>query len=192
MEVIDKDLRGLKVINPDRYEDNRGYFYELFQEERYNNEDIPTQYFQENLSRSEKGVVRGLHYQYPQSQGKLVTVLNGSVMDYAVDIRTKSETYLEWEGVKLSEENGKQMYIPKGFAHGFIALEENTVFYYKCSNPYSPETEHTIHWQDETLEIDWPDMDEYKLSESDENAPDINDIPDNQIPMGLNGIASFV
>lgn len=157
MEIIKPLINGLLVLIPRRYEDERGCFMESFNQKKFNDAVGQTvTFYQDNESVSSKNVIRGLHFQSPPyAQGKLVRVVKGSVFDVAVDIRKESPTYGKWYGEVLSEENGKQLWIPEGFAHGFVALEENTKFLYKCTNYYAPQFENTILWDDSMLNINW-------------------------------------
>lgn len=157
MQINKTEIAGLIVFKPKKFDDERGYFFESFNLKSYQEaigENI--QFVQDNESISKKGVLRGLHFQHPpMAQGKLVRVVSGAVLDIAVDLRKNSTTYGKWNSVILSEENGMQFWIPEGFAHGFVALEDNTKFLYKCTNYYSPENESTIKWDDPVLAIDW-------------------------------------
>jgi dTDP-4-dehydrorhamnose 3,5-epimerase len=158
MEVINGDISGLLIFQPRVFLDERGYFFESFNQEEFNKlTGLDIQFCQDNESLSKKNVLRGLHFQKPPfAQGKLVRVISGKVLDVAVDIRKSSETYGKYQMVELTAENKKIFWIPPGFAHGFLVLEENTVFSYKCSNYYSPESEGTIKWNDKDLNIEWP------------------------------------
>ena len=157
MKLTTFDIEGLLLIEPRVFHDDRGYFYESFNEDKYKEilgSDI--RFVQDNISCSKKNVLRGLHFQSPPfAQGKLVTVLSGSVLDVAVDIRKGSSTYGKCQIIELSAENKKQFWIPPGFAHGFLALEENSIFSYKCTNYYAPSHEHTLLWNAPELNIDW-------------------------------------
>lgn len=156
MKVTKTKIGGLLVIEPDIFGDERGFFVETYNKERYQENGIDVEFVQDNLSKSSKGVLRGLHFQKkPYAQGKLVQVIKGSVLDVAVDIRHGSETFGEWVSVKLTEKNKKQFWIPAGFAHGFVSLEDNTIFSYKCTNVYNKESEGAIKWDDAHLDIDW-------------------------------------
>jgi dTDP-4-dehydrorhamnose 3,5-epimerase len=155
MEISEAKLPGILIITPSVYTDTRGYFFEDFQKNRYEQHGIPA-FVQSNLSRSKRNVLRGLHYQEPQAQGKLVGVTRGTVWDVVVDIRPESVTFGQWFGITLSDENHTQMYIPPGFAHGFCVLSDEADFYYKCTEYYAPSCEHGIAWNDKTLAIDWP------------------------------------
>ena len=151
------EIKDLLLIQPRIFEDDRGFFYESFNETKYKEIlGAEIQFVQDNISVSKKNVLRGLHFQKPPfAQGKLVTVLRGSVMDVAVDLRKESATYGQYQLVELTENNKLQFWIPPGFAHGFCSLEDDTIFSYKCSNNYSPQHEETIMWNDPDLYIDW-------------------------------------
>ena len=160
MQVIATKIPDVKIIIPKLFGDDRGFFYESLQQKRYQDALETNQSFvQDNISRSKKGVLRGLHFQIQHPQGKLVTVLEGSVFDVAVDIRHGSETFGTWVGIHLSAENKQQFWIPEGFAHGFVVLSDYATFMYKCTNYYYPEFEKSIHYQDPTLAIQWPSID---------------------------------
>ena len=178
MRVEKTKLDGLLVLHPQVFGDDRGWFMESFNQQRFEaalkalNLPIPT-FVQDNHSCSQKGVLRGLHFQRePYAQGKLVRVVQGRAWGVAVDIRPESETYGEWVGVELSAENKTMFWIPEGFAHGFIALEDNTQFLYKTTNYYNKESEGAIIWSDTTLKIDWPlnKVDKVILSDKDTNS----------------------
>lgn len=154
--VEDVFIKGLKIIRPTVFIDDRGYFLESYNKDKYGSNGINAKFVQDNLSKSQKGVVRGLHFQNPPfSQGKLVQVIKGSVLDVAVDIRKESETYGQHFSIILNEENKTQFYIPPGFAHGFATLEDDTIFSYKCTNLYNKDSEGAILWNDNDLGIDW-------------------------------------
>ena len=169
------EIKDLLLINPRIFEDDRGLFYESFNERKYNEIfGSEINFVQDNISLSKKNVLRGLHFQKPPfAQGKLVTVLKGSVLDVAVDLRKNSVTYGKYEIVELSDKNKLQFWIPPGFAHGFCALEDDTIFSYKCSNYYSPEHEETIMWNDTELSIDWKIINPI-VSEKDKIGKDFN------------------
>lgn len=155
MQTFETTLPGVIVFEPRRFGDPRGFFVETFQAERYAAAGVPGPFVQDNLSRSTYGVLRGLHLQYPNPQGKLVSVLRGKVLDVAVDVRRGSPTFGKSVSVELSDENGRQMFVPRGFAHGFVVLSETADFFYKCDNLYSPKDEITVLWCDPELGIDW-------------------------------------
>ncbi|MFC1623462.1 dTDP-4-dehydrorhamnose 3,5-epimerase, partial [Patescibacteria group bacterium] len=156
MNIEKTKIDGLLIIEPQVFGDERGFFVETYNKERYFDAGVSVEFVQDNLSKSAKGVLRGLHFQKePSSQGKLVQVIQGRVLDVAVDIRHGSPTFGEYVSVELSGENKKQFWIPAGFAHGFVSLEDDTIFLYKCTNLYSPELEGAIMWNDRDLNIDW-------------------------------------
>lgn len=166
MNIITTNLDGVIVFEPKVFDDARGLFLESFNSERYKDAGIKESFVQDNISRSGKDVLRGLHYQLEYPQGKLVTVLQGKVFDVAVDIRQGSPTFGQWHGEILSSDNFKQMYIPPGFAHGFCVLSEQAMFLYKCTEFYHPEDEHSVFYSDASINIDWP-CDTPILSEKD-------------------------
>lgn len=174
MNIIDTPLAGIKIIEPRVFGDDRGYFYESHQHTRYQEANIPP-FVQDNISRSKKGTLRGLHYQKPNSQGKLVWVTHGTVWDVMVDIRTSSPTFKKWHAVELCAEKPTQIYIPPGFAHGFCVLSDEAVFCYKCTDYYTPHAEHGIIWDDAELAIDWP-IASPTLSAKDKEYPSISEI----------------
>jgi dTDP-4-dehydrorhamnose 3,5-epimerase len=177
MNIIPTPLQDLILIDPKSHHDERGFFLEAFQAERYQRLLKKKIHFvQDNLSRSSKNVLRGLHYQIQQPQDKLVTVIRGSVFDVAVDIRTQSATFGQWFGVILNDENHYQFFIPKGFAHGFCVLSEIVDFHYKCSDYYNPKTEKGILWSDPSLAINWP-LTSPIISTKDKNYAYLKDIP---------------
>lgn len=157
MAVIKTNVEGVLIIEPQVFGDERGYFFESYNEERFRAETgIETHFVQDNESKSKYGVVRGMHFQrQPHAQAKLVRVVRGRVIDVAVDIRSGSPTYGKYVAVELSESNHRQLFIPKGFAHGYVVMEDNTVFQYKCDEYYHPESEGGIAWNDPTIGIDW-------------------------------------
>jgi dTDP-4-dehydrorhamnose 3,5-epimerase len=181
MNVLPTDLPGVLIIEPKVFGDSRGFFFEIWNEERYQQAGIPPIGAQDNVSRSGRGVLRGLHFQYPEPQGKLVYVLHGEVFDVAVDIRRGSPTFGRWAGCNLSEENRRQFYIPEGFAHGFCVLSEWALFAYKCSRCYRPDFETAIAWDDPGIGIQWP-IREPLLSTKDRAAPRLADIPEGRLP----------
>ena len=171
MEIIKTSIKDLLVIRPDVFKDERGYFFESYNKERLAKEGLTMNFVQDNESKSAKGVLRGLHFQKPPyAQGKLVRVVKGSVMDVAVDLRKGSPTYGKWESVVLSEDNKLQFWIPEGFAHGFVTLEDETVFNYKCTNIYNKESEGSLLWNDPDINIDW-NIENPILSEKDKVSP---------------------
>ena len=182
MKTIDTALPEVLVIEPQVFSDGRGFFMETFQQARYAGIGVPETLVQDNLSQSKRNVSRGLHYQYPRSQGKLIQVLKGEVFDVAVDIRIGSPTFGQWAGVILSSENKRQLYIPQGFAHGFLVTSDEAFFTYKCTEFYSPETEGTIRWNDPDIGIQWP-IDSPTLSEKDHSAPNLKEIDRSRLPV---------
>mgnify|MGYP001430981290 CR=1 FL=1 len=176
MNVIKTKLQGCVVIEPTVFGDDRGFFLETFQAERYADlAGITLPFVQDNHSRSARGVLRGLHFQKNKPQGKLIRVVKGEVYDVAVDIRQGSPTFGQWEGIILSEENKTQLWVPPGFAHGFVVLSDTADFEYKCSDYYDPSDEGSILWNDPELNIPWP-IDNPKLSEKDANAKKLADL----------------
>ena len=172
MEIIKTKIQDLYIIKPDVFEDERGYFFESFNKEKFKTLGLDLDFVQDNESKSQKNVLRGLHFQKPPfAQGKLVRVVKGAVLDVAVDLRTNSETYGQWEAVELSEENKLMYWIPPGFAHGFLTLRNDTVFTYKCTNVYNKESEGSILWNDDSLKIDWNLKQDPILSQKDKEAP---------------------
>jgi dTDP-4-dehydrorhamnose 3,5-epimerase len=155
MNVIQTEIADVVIIEPKIFGDARGLFLEFFQSQRYSDIGIKLPFLQDNLSRSARGVLRGLHIQSPKAQGKLVTVLRGCVLDVAVDVREHSPTFGRHVAVELSEENRRQLWVPRGFAHGFLVLSEVADFFYKCDEYYCPEAETVIRWDDPDLGIDW-------------------------------------
>lgn len=160
-------IEGVFVVETKRYGDNRGYFMETYQEKAFHEAGLQYNFVQDNQSSSRKGVLRGLHFQKTFPQAKLVRVLRGEVFDVAVDLRGGSPTYGEWVGVLLSEQNGKQLMIPRGFAHGFVVVSDYAEFAYKCDEFYHPEDEGGIIWNDPDVNIAWPEVGEIILSEKD-------------------------
>jgi len=170
MKVIETSLPGVLIIEPKVFPDARGFFVETYNKDRYRNSGVLPEFVQDNLSFSSRGVLRGLHYQNPHAQGKLVYVLQGEVWDVAVDIRRDSAQFGQWTAVTLSSENKKQFYIPPGFAHGFCVLSETALFTYKCTDLYHPECDGGVRWDDPTIGIQWP-ITAPILSEKDRNLP---------------------
>lgn len=170
MKVIASDLPGVLVIEPTCFGDARGFFMETWQAQRYHAAGLPERFVQDNHSRSRHGILRGLHYQLVQPQGKLVWVTRGAVFDVAVDIRRGSAHFGRWFGCVLDDVNHRQLYIPPGFAHGFCVLSEEADFFYKCTDYYHPASERSIAWNDPGIGIDWP-LHEVELSAKDQQAP---------------------
>ena len=185
MKVIETHLPGVVVIEPRLFGDKRGFFLETFREDVLQQAGINAHFVQDNHSRSSQGVLRGLHYQMTQTQGKLVRVATGSVYDVAVDVRVGSPSFGQWYGTELNEENMRMMYVPAGFAHGFVVLSETADFIYKCTDYYHPESEQGIAWDDADLAIDWPISDikeKIALSEKDKKNVLLKDQPAEKLP----------
>ncbi|CAE6830278.1 dTDP-4-dehydrorhamnose 3,5-epimerase [Xanthomonas arboricola] len=182
MKVIETRLPGCVVIEPAVFGDARGYFFETWNAERFGQHGLPTQFVQSNVSTSAKGVLRGLHYQWPRPQGKLVSVLEGEVYDVAVDVRHGSPNFGQWAAVVLSAENKKQFWIPEGFAHGFAVLSERAVFSYLCTDVYVKEADAGVRWDDAAIGIDWPISDPL-LSAKDADAPFLVDVAVDRLPV---------
>jgi dTDP-4-dehydrorhamnose 3,5-epimerase len=176
VKVTETSLPGVLLVEPKVFGDARGYFFESYHAKRYAEAGIPTQFVQDNLSRSVKGTLRGLHFQDPHPQGKLVYCLRGAVFDVAVDIRKGSGTFGKWFGADLSEENHRQMWVPPGFAHGFCVLSDEAHFFYKCTDLYHPEYDRGIAWNDPDIAIEWP-IEAPILSEKDRRLPRLSDLP---------------
>ncbi|PKP53032.1 MAG: dTDP-4-dehydrorhamnose 3,5-epimerase [Bacteroidetes bacterium HGW-Bacteroidetes-1] len=171
MEIIETKISDLLIVKPVVFEDNRGYFFESYNKDKFSQHGIDHNFIQDNESKSVKGVLRGLHFQAPPyAQGKLVRVMKGAVLDVAVDIRKNSPTYGEWASILLTESNKWMYWVPPGFAHGFVTMEDNTVFFYKCTNLYNKASEGSIRWNDPDLNIDWG-IESPVLSEKDQHAP---------------------
>ena len=166
-------IKGVFIIDVKTYGDHRGYFMETYKEDDFAAAGLNYRFVQDNQSSSRKGVLRGLHFQKTHPQAKLVRVLKGEVFDVAVDLRKGSETYGQWVGVLLSEENHRQFMIPRGFAHGFVVVSDHAEFAYKCDEVYHPEDEGGILWNDPDVGIEWPDVGEIILSEKDKNNPSL-------------------
>lgn len=175
-----KGLHGLIEFMPTHFGDTRGFFLQTWHSREYAEAGVPGIFVQDNLSLSQRGTLRGLHYQKPRTQGKLVFVLSGEVWDVAVDLRKGSPTFGKWEAFTLSEEIHNQLYIPPGFAHGFCVLSEEALFTYKCTDFYAPECEHGIIWNDPDLGIPWPVKDPI-LSPKDGKYPRLRDIPEESL-----------
>lgn len=171
MEILKTGIPDLLIVKPQVFEDHRGYFFESYNKEKFLQQGIDQNFVQDNESKSAKNVLRGLHFQKPPfAQGKLVRVMKGAVLDVAVDIRKMSSTYGKWASIVLSESNKWMYWIPPGFAHGFVTLEDDTVFFYKCTNVFNRASEGSIRWNDPDLNIDWG-VSEPLLSDKDREAP---------------------
>jgi len=180
MKVIASKLDGVKIIEPAVFGDARGFFLESWNDRRYKELVGPESYVQDNISFSRRGILRGLHFQNPNPQGKLVTVLAGEVYDVAVDLRQGSPTFGQWEGFVLSSETKRQVFIPPGFAHGFQVVSETAMFQYKCTGYYSPADEHSLMWNDPDLGIDWP-LPDPQLSAKDRDGKRLRDLAKAQL-----------
>lgn len=181
MEVISLEIEDVKLVKPRVFPDSRGFFTQTYHEKQYRDAGIGVRFVQDNWSRSTKGVLRGLHYQLKNPQDKLVSVMRGEVFDVAVDIRKGSPTFGKWVCAVLSEENHHQMFIPKGFAHGFCVLSDEVDFVYKCSDFYTLGDEYGVRWNDPDIGIDWPDMD-YLVSEKDRKALGLKNVSEGNLP----------
>ena len=177
MDIIKTKIEGLLIIEPKVFGDSRGYFFESWSDKHYKEAGIDCNWLQDNESRSRYGVLRGLHYQAaPYTQAKLVRVIKGAVLDVAVDIRKGSPTFGKHVAVELTEENKRQLFVPRGFAHGFVVLSEDVIFAYKCDNLYAPTHERGLAFNDPALGIDWKvDLKEFLLSEKDTKNPLLKD-----------------
>jgi dTDP-4-dehydrorhamnose 3,5-epimerase len=182
LNVIETKIPGVVVVEPKVFGDERGFFMETWNQARYEEAGLPTRFVQDNLSFSTRGVLRGLHFQNPDQQGKLVQVLEGEVFDVAVDIRAGSPTFGEWEGVVLSSENKRQFYVPEGFAHGFLVTGDMALFSYKCTARYNQDAEGFVLWNDPEIGIKWPVEGTPTLSEKDRFARPLAEIPVERLP----------
>ena len=182
IEVISADgLPDVRLINTRKYGDSRGFFAELWHADKYAAAGLPRQFVQDNLSQSARGVIRGLHYQWPNPQGKLVQVIDGEIFDVAVDIRRGSASFGRWVGVTLRAETGQQIYVPEGFAHGFCVLSAQATVLYKCTRMYDADGDASIAWNDPAIDVDWP-LDAPRLSDKDARAPHLSALAPAQLP----------
>ncbi len=181
MKTIKTKLDGALVFEPKTFADDRGFFMETWNYQRYKEAGLDVKFIQSNLSKSAQGVLRGLHFQNPNPQGKLVQILTGEVFDVAVDIRAGSKTFGQWHAEILTGDNHKQFYIPEGFAHGFCVLSETAIFSYMCTNLYDAEADTSIAWNDPKIDIDWP-IKNPVLSDKDNNALTLDTINHNRLP----------
>ncbi len=179
MKIVDTDIADVKIIEPAVYGDERGFFMETWNKKLFSEHSLPTEFVQDNHSRSSQGILRGLHYQTENTQGKLVRVAAGAVFDVAVDMRKTSPTFGKWVGVELSESNYRMLWVPPQFAHGFYVLSEYADFIYKCTDQYSPAHEQSLAWNDSTVGVEWPLVDGKAptLSEKDANGLSFADAP---------------
>ena len=175
MKILQTEIPGVVVFEPKVFGDERGFFVETFQVPRYAAHGLDRPFLQDNLSRSRRGILRGLHLQNPRNQGKLVSVLRGRVLDVAVDVRVGSPTFGRHVAVELGDDTFRQLWVPRGFAHGFVVLSEVADFFYRCDELYSPADELVVRWNDPALKIDWP-IQAPTLSERDANAPLLGEI----------------
>lgn len=182
MRLIKTPLDGCLVIEPRVHGDARGFFYESFNANRFAEAGLDLRFVQTNVSRSEQGVLRGLHYQWPNPQGKLVSVLEGEVWDVAVDIRRGSPTFGQWEACVLNADNHRHFWIPEGFAHGFVVLSERATFSYLCTAHYDREADAALRWNDARLAIDWP-VAQPTLSDKDARAPFLDQVAPGRLPL---------
>ncbi|WP_108788959.1 dTDP-4-dehydrorhamnose 3,5-epimerase [Erythrobacter sp. Alg231-14] len=178
MNIIETDIPGPLIIEPRVFGDARGFFMETWNEAGFRDAGLDFSFVQDNHSHSQKGVLRGLHFQNPGPQGKLVRVARGAVFDVAVDLRKSSAHFGKWTGVELSAANNRMFWVPEGFAHGFLTLSDDTDFLYKCTAPYAPQAEHTLAWDDPSVGIEWPvsDLDPI-ISDKDAFGLALADIP---------------
>jgi dTDP-4-dehydrorhamnose 3,5-epimerase len=181
MKILKTKIDGVLILEPKVYKDNRGYFLETYNEKRYRDLGIPADFVQDNLSFSRKETLRGLHYQHPHDQSKLVQAVKGHVFDVTLDIRCGSPTFGRWVGVHLSDENMRQVFVPAGLAHGFCVISDTALFTYKCSDFYSPECEKGVLWSDPDIGIEWP-VEKPILSEKDAKYPRLKDIAVERLP----------
>ena len=156
MKIIDTDIQDVKILEPAVHGDDRGFFMESWNKQTFADKNLPVEFVQDNHSRSARGILRGLHYQTENTQGKLVRVTSGAVFDVAVDLRKASPTFGQWVGVELSESNHRMLWVPEQFAHGFYVMSEFADFIYKCTDVYSPSHEQSLAWDDPTIGIEWP------------------------------------
>ena len=182
MKLTETELKGVLIIEPSVYEDARGFFLETYHQNRYREFGILPDFIQDNMSFSKKRTLRGLHYQHPQDQAKLVQVAKGTVFDVVVDIRLGSPTFGKWSGTYLSGEESRQIFIPEGFAHGFCVISDYAVFMYKCSDFYARECERGILWSDPDLNIKWP-VENALLLEKDRKLPRLKDLANDMLPV---------
>ena len=182
VKVLKTSLPGVLIIEPSVFEDSRGFFMETYHQKRYGQIGLDCMFVQDNLSHSILGILRGLHYQLKHPQSKLVQVIKGAIFDVAVDIRQGSPSLGQWTGVHISDENRRQIFVPKGFAHGFCILSETADVIYKCTDFYAPDDERGILWSDPDIGIEWPISDPL-LSEKDSHYPCLSDVPPDRLPV---------
>jgi dTDP-4-dehydrorhamnose 3,5-epimerase len=182
VKIIETDLPGCVVIEPRVFGDDRGFFYESFNLDKLGDVGIDAKFVQGNVSSSRRGVLRGLHYQWPKPQGKYVSVIEGDVWDVAVDIRRGSPTCGRWTARVLTAQNNRHFWIPEGFAHGFVTLSEQAIFTYLCTATYDASADAAIRWNDSKLAIDWP-VSDVVLSDKDARAPFLDEVPEDRLPV---------
>jgi dTDP-4-dehydrorhamnose 3,5-epimerase len=183
MKIEETSLPGVLLVYPDVFGDHRGYFQESWNRRKFSELGLNLDFVQDNLSLSKKGILRGLHFQNPNQQGKLVQALQGEVFDVAVDIRKGSPNFGQWFGAILSADNHLNMYIPEGFAHGFCVLSESALFAYKCTDFYNPATEYSLRYDDPDIGVEWPLECPPSLSAKDVNAVSLKDFPEESLPL---------
>lgn len=181
MKIIHTPLPGVILLEPTRYGDSRGFFLETYREDVLKEAGINRPFVQDNHSRSKRGILRGLHYQLVQPQGKLVRVASGKVFDVAVDVRAGSPDFGQWYGTILDDDSMRMMYVPPGFAHGFVVLSDSADFIYKCTDYYHPQSEQGVLWNDPEIGIEWP-ISDVQLSEKDKTNPQLNNQPEHRLP----------
>ncbi|WP_413625493.1 dTDP-4-dehydrorhamnose 3,5-epimerase [Luteibacter sp. Lutesp34] len=181
MKFLQTPLPGCVLIEPQVIGDSRGFFYESYNEAKFKEAGIDRRFVQSNISRSARGVLRGLHYQWPRPQGKLVSVLEGEVFDVAVDIRRGSPTFGQWTGVMLTAENHRHFWIPEGFAHGFCVVSDHAIFSYQCTDLYDPKADGGVLWSDPAIGVDWP-LSSPLLSGKDAKAPLLKEVAPERLP----------
>jgi dTDP-4-dehydrorhamnose 3,5-epimerase len=182
VKVVETRLPGCVAIEPDVFGDARGFFYESYNAEKFKAAGLDLRFVQANVSRSARGVLRGLHYQWPNPQGKLVSVVEGEVFDVAVDVRRGSPTFGQWAGVMLTADNHRHFWVPEGFAHGFVVLSEYATFAYQCTAVYDAKADAGVRWNDAAIGIDWP-VSAPLLSGKDEKAPFLADVAPERLPV---------
>ena len=182
MNIQETDIPGVLIVEPQVHGDARGWFKETWQARRYAEAGIEGPFVQDNMARSRHGILRGLHLQHPHAQGKLVQVVLGEVFDVAVDVRRGSPCFGRWVGVMLSADNHRQLWIPPGFAHGYLVTSNEAVFSYRCTDYYHPETDLSIRWDDPDIGIEWPIVGPPLLSEKDASALLLKDVPPDRLP----------
>ena len=180
MKITRCDIAGLLIIEPKVFGDARGFFLETWHEQRYREAGLDLHFVQDTVSSSRRGTIRGMHFQNPKAQAKLVWVMDGEVFDVAVDLRRSSPTFGRWHGLNLSSQNRLQFYVPPGFAHGFAVLSETALFTYKCTEFYSPKDELTLSWDDQDIGVKWP-FSGPLLSEKDKNGVRLKDLPSDRL-----------